>query len=237
MEPQKESLSVPVAIILAGIIIALAIVFTQMPVSQRSVVDQGGPEDSVVSEKVIINKVTEGDHVRGGINAPVTIIEFSDTECPFCKVFHETMKTVVDEYDGKVAWVYRHFPLDALHTKARKEAEATECAAKLGGHEAFWKYIDLVFEKTTSNDGLDLSLLPTFAQQIGLNQKDFEKCLENGDTAEIVIGHEKDAKAAGGTGTPHNVLLLSDGRTFPIRGALPLENMKSIIDAALDGKI
>jgi len=234
------------SIIVAGAIVALAIVFTSggslgggLIGSDKQVAPLGGKKsgDLDAEENIIVKEVTASDHIRGDINVPIKIVEFSDTECPFCKNFHQTMKTVVDEYDGQVAWIYRHFPLDALHKKARKEAEASECVAKLGGNDAFWEYIDLIFDTTTSNDGLDLSLLPQFAEQVGLNKTAFQSCLDSGETAQIVREHEQDAQLAGGNGTPHNVLILPDGRTFPVRGALPIENIRSIIDAALAGEI
>src|SRR5207249_6414117 len=82
------------------------------------------------------------------------------------------------EKDGKVVWVYRHFPIDSLHSKARKEAQASECAAALGGNEAFWAYSDKLFEVTPSNNRLDLAQLPRIAQEIGLDRAQFETCLE-----------------------------------------------------------
>lgn len=106
-----------------------------------------------------VRSVNEGDHLRGDPKATVKIVEFSDLECPFCKNFHFTMQQIMSEYPGKVSWAYRHFPLDSLHPKARKEAEASECAAELGGNDGFWSYVDKLFEITPSNNGLDPNLL------------------------------------------------------------------------------
>ena len=78
--------------------------------------------------------------------AELIVVEFSDLDCPFCQKIHGTLQQVVDEYQGKVAWVYRHSPIDSLHPKARKKAEATECAAELGGNEAFWKFVAKFYE-------------------------------------------------------------------------------------------
>src|SRR3989344_5485116 len=104
------------------------------------------------------------------LTVPIAIVEYSDLECPFCKTFQKTLHQIMDEYgeSGKVAWVYRHFPLAQLHTKAAKEAEATECAAELGGNAAFWKYADRLFEVTPSNNNLELSQLPVIAAEVGL---------------------------------------------------------------------
>jgi protein-disulfide isomerase len=113
--------------------------------------------------------VTAADHIRGNIGAKVTIVEYSDLECPFCKIFHATLKQIMSEHtDGSVAWVYRHYPLDSLHPRARKEAEASECAFAQGGNDKFWAYIDRVYEITTSNNTLDPLELPMIASYIGL---------------------------------------------------------------------
>ncbi len=109
--------------------------------------------------EVKIRPVSESDHILGNIDAKIIIVEYSDLECPFCKVFHSTMHQVVKEYSGEVAWVYRHFPIVGLHPKAFREAEATECAWEQGGNEVFWKYTDKLFEVTPSNNGLEESLL------------------------------------------------------------------------------
>src|SRR3990172_9010082 len=105
-----------------------------------------------------LRPVSKGrDHIRGDPAAPVTLVEYSDFECPFCKRFHGTVKKLVDESGGRVRWVFRHFPLDDLHpVKARKEAVASECAAELGGNDAFWKFADRFFELTPSNNRTDI---------------------------------------------------------------------------------
>ncbi len=182
------------------------------------------------------------DHILGNPDAPVKLVEFSDFECPFCKRFHRTMKRLMDEYgeEGKVAWVYRHFPLDELHSKARKEAQAAECANELGGNEAFWAYSDRLFEVTPSNDRLDLALLPRIAQEIGLDRAKFAACLEGdsrgGKYAAHIEADVQDATASGGTGTPYSLVIAPNGKTFPINGAQPLAALKSIIDLALKEK-
>ncbi|HEY4512581.1 MAG TPA: thioredoxin domain-containing protein [Candidatus Paceibacterota bacterium] len=114
-------------------------------------------------EKTLPNMVavTSADHIKGSLSASVKIVEYSDLECPFCKRFHTTMQEVMNTYnkDGKVAWVFRHFPLAQLHSKAPKEAEATECAAELGGNDGFWKFVDKINEITPSNNKLDQALI------------------------------------------------------------------------------
>lgn len=186
-----------------------------------------------------VKPVDAKDHILGDPDAPVKLIEFSDFECPFCKRFHNTVKRIMDEYgsDGRVAWVYRHFPLDSLHSKARKEAQAAECANEIGGNKAFWAYADRIFEATPSNNRLDPALLPQFAEAIGLDRSRFETCLEGdargGKYADHIEADRKDATTSGGTGTPFIVVKARNGKTFPISGAQPYGAVKAIIEMAL----
>ncbi|KKT11432.1 MAG: Sodium/proton antiporter, partial [candidate division WWE3 bacterium GW2011_GWB2_43_22] len=82
------------------------------------------------------------DYVRGDKSARVLLFEYSDYDCPFCKRVHPTLQTLISENAGKVAWVYRQFPLDQLHPTARAKSEAALCAGKLGGNDAFWAFSD-----------------------------------------------------------------------------------------------
>ena len=86
------------------------------------------------------------DHIFGDINAPITLIEYSDFECPFCKRFHPTVENLIANNQGKVRWVYRHFPLGFHNPGAQKQAEASECIGQIGGVETFWQYIDTLLK-------------------------------------------------------------------------------------------
>ena len=98
------------------------------------------------SDDIAINPITDEDHIRGNQDAAVTVVEYSDFGCPYCAQFHQTMKQVTNNYDAsEVAWVYRHFPIPQLHPQAPRLARASECAADLGGQEAFWTFADEVF--------------------------------------------------------------------------------------------
>jgi protein-disulfide isomerase len=187
-----------------------------------------------------VKPVDGEDHILGNSKAPVKVIEFSDFECPFCKSFHTTMKQLMEEYgkDGKVAWVYRHFPIDELHSKARKEAQAAECAYELGGNKAFWAYADRLFEIAPSNNRLDLALLPQIAQDTGLDRATFETCLEGdergGKYAAHIEANHQDATASGGTGTPYSLVIGPKGDITPINGAQIYRVVKAIIDAEIE---
>ncbi len=181
---------------------------------------------------ITLQPITSKDWVKGNRNAKISVVEFSDTECPFCQRFHPTMQQVISTYGDKVNWVYRHFPLTSLHPKAPKEAEATECAGELGGNDAFWRYVDRLFEITPANNGLDPAELPKIAEFVGLNRGRFEECLNSGKYAQKVQDHADQAVAAGGRGTPYSVIVVGDQK-IPVSGAVPFEQLKNLINSAL----
>lgn len=181
---------------------------------------------------ITLAAVTDSDWLRGDKNASVTVVEFSDTECPYCKQFHATMQEVVAKYDGKVNWVYRHFPIVSLHSKAPKEAEALECAGELDGQDGFWKYTDALYAATPSNNGLLASQLPTIAEQVGLNVTKFQKCLDSGKYATKVQQGVTAATTAGAQGTPYSVIVAGDQK-IPVSGAYSTDKISSLIDQLL----
>lgn len=221
---------IPGAILAGALIIAFAVVYggdikEKMGTRTPSTQGEGGGSATVSGVDV---PVSASDHIRGSSNAQITIVEYSDLECPFCKRFHPTMKQVLAEYGDKVRWVYKHFPLDQIHSKADKEAEAAECAGEQKGNDAFWAYIDKVFEVTPSNNGLDPALLPVVAQDLGLDRGKFEACLASGKYAGLVEAQFQEGMRLGVNGTPGSFV---NGE--PVRGAIPFEALKGIIDAQL----
>lgn len=189
------------------------------------------PTDAGTGE-IVMAPVSGDDHIRGSVDAPVVIVEYSDTECPFCKQFHTTMQQVVAEYGDQVAWVYRHFPLDQLHAKARNEAHATECAAELGGNDGFWAFTDQVYARTNSNDSLPETELAVIAGDIGLNVNKFNDCMASDRYADKVQAMYEDAISAGGRGTPYSVIIAGDTK-IPLNGAQPFSQIKTVLDGLL----
>ncbi len=232
---EKTNLMIPGAIVLAGMLVAGAIFFTQGKSENAAAVGKAAGEKPA---EITVRPVDSTDHILGNPNAELVIVEYSDTECPFCKNFHMTMRQVIDEYgkNGKVAWVYRHFPLVQLHSKAPKEAEATECAADIGGKTKFWDYINRLFELTPSNDGLDPAKLPLIAKEVGIDQKQFETCLSSGKFTAAVQKSYEEAVAAGARGTPYSIIITKSGDKMPIDGAEPHASLKAIIDSLLKGR-
>jgi len=138
------------------------------------------------------------------------------------------MKQVMDEYGDQVKWVYRHFPLDQIHPKARPAAIASECVARLGGEDAFWKFADAVFEDQTK-----LSDLSALARSVDVSGSSYENCINDEIVGSIVEEQYQGGIGAGITGTPGNFIINSKGEAWLIPGALPFEQIKTTIDEAL----
>ena len=159
---------------------------------------------------------------QGPEDAPVTIVEFSDFECPFCKRIHPTLKQVMDAYDGKVRLVYRQLPLTSLHPNAQKAAEASLCAHDQG---KFWAMHDAMFE---SSGGLAVASLKATAADIGLDTAEFARCLDSGEKADEVATDLAAARELGLSGTP---ALFINGRY--LSGAQPYETIARVVDDEL----
>lgn len=168
--------------------------------------------------------------IKGNPKAKVTIIEYSDFQCPFCARFaRDTFGKIQKTYGDKVKFVFKHLPLP-FHQYAQKAAEAAECAGKLGGAKAFWALHDKLFLEGNPTGRLDVESLKQFAKQIGLNEKRFSQCLDSGETANLVAKDLQEAQRLGVRGTP---TFFINGRV--VRGALPFEVFKQIIDQELQG--
>jgi protein-disulfide isomerase len=235
---KHDNLSIPIAIVIAGALVAGAIIFSDSPKSAGQAADNIATRNQVGADTdtadASILAIRPDDHVLGNPNADVLIIEYSDTECPFCKQFHVTMKEIMDQYGktGSVAWIYRHFPLDQIHPKARKEAEALECVNELGGNDAFWRYLDRIFEITPANNGLDLTQLPVLAKEVGIDVNRFNSCLSSGKYADRVESDFADGVVLGVKGTPYSIVWnRKTGKQMPLNGAYPFTNVKAILGA------
>lgn len=237
-ESKKFSLSTPAAIVIAGAFIAVAVFLGMRGAATTSALPQQPVAQQPTGDLEQMKAITSADHIRGNPDAQVKIVEYSDTECPFCKRFHGTMKEAMDKYgkDGKVAWVYRHFPLDQLHSKARKEAVALECANEQGGNDKFWSYADRLYEVTPANNGLDPAELPKIAQYVGLDVAKFNTCLASTKYDQHIEDEVQNAVATGGNGTPWSIVVAKSGKKYPLSGAQPLDAVKQLIEVALKDK-
>ena len=127
-------------------------------------------------------------------------------------------------FNGKINWVYRHFPLSFHNPGAQKQAEAAECAAEIGGNEAFWKYTDTLFQRTrTGGRGFPLTGLTPMAKEFGLDGDAFQACLDSGKHTGRVQQDIKDGSKAGITGTPGTIIINNKtGDVVAISGARPI---------------
>jgi len=162
---------------------------------------------------------------RGPSDAKVTIVEFSDFQCPFCSRAHDTVEEVMRSYAGKVKLVYRQMPLTQLHPNAMKAAEASLCAHDQG---KFWEYHDKLF---ANQQQLDRPSLEKYAQDLGLNMSKFKADLDSGKYKSAIEAQTKEGTTVGVTGTP---AVFINGRR--ISGAYPFDTFKKIADEELAKK-
>jgi protein-disulfide isomerase len=182
------------------------------------------------------------DFIYGKPDAVISIIEYSDFECPFCKQFGDIPNKVVDAMPDQVNLVWRNFPLSFHDPMATKEAIATVCAAQQGGNDAFWKYADSIFKNTRSNGQGLPSLngsdpLMTLAQEQGLNTENFATCMRSESVAKQVNADLEDGINAGISGTPGIILVNHKTATFNVlAGAVPEDVLKQEVKNLLNTK-
>ncbi|PIN87918.1 disulfide bond formation protein DsbA [Candidatus Woesearchaeota archaeon CG10_big_fil_rev_8_21_14_0_10_32_24] len=192
--------------------------------------DEGGAAAPEAPAPLIdMASLLDDDAVKGDVNAPVTIVEWSDYECPFCGRFYsETFGQIDNEYikTEKVKLIVRDFPL-SFHTQAQKAAEAAECAGDQG---KYYEMHNLLFEKGVTGG---VAGFKGYAKELGLNTAKFDSCLDSGEKASETANDMSDGAAAGIQGTPGFVIGPSDGKGIQISGAQPFAVFKQVIDAVL----
>lgn len=213
----------PLAIIIAGVLIAGAVLYANDKIPSVRLPAQAG---GAVAMGNAGDKNLEGDDpILGNPEAPVAIVEFGDFQCPFCKRFFDTTeKKIIDTYvkTGKAKLIYRDFPLTSIHEWAQKTAEASECADEQG---KFWPYHDLLYQR---QDMFSITNLKTWAREIGLDGARFNQCLDSGKYAKEVEEDLAAGQAAGVNGTPATFI---NGRL--IAGAVPFAQFQAIIEEEL----
>ncbi len=235
-------MSLPAAIIIAGAIIAIALIWINRPAgtlpSKNSALPQPGSGTGTMSA------VTSEDHIIGNPNAAVKIVEYSDPSCPYCKTFNPIMQRVITEYGpgGSVAWVYRHFALDKpdengdiLHPNSGRQARAMECAAALGGNTAFWAYEKKWYESFPSDGAnrsrtLDDAQIAEVAKSVNLDPVSFNDCLASGRFQDRVDQQFTDGINAGVSGTPYTIILTPSGSKIPLPGLTDYATIKKALD-------
>ena len=179
----------------------------------------------------------DDDPIKGSNDAPITIVEFSDFQCPFCSRFHiQTFPLILKEYvdTGKVKFVYRDFPIQNSHPNAFPAAAASECAHEQNN---YWEYHNALFERQTIWNNLEISdsinTFKKFAIELGLNEDQFNSCLDSGKYIEEINKDLKDGTNYGITGTPGFLIGNEKNGFVKLTGAQPFEAFKKIIDSQL----
>ncbi|MFZ1721372.1 MAG: DsbA family protein [Microgenomates group bacterium] len=189
-----------------------------------------GPTEDQIKQ---MPPVEENEYSRGADDAKITLVEYSDLECPFCQRHHETMVQVMEEFDGDVKWVMRHYPL-SFHQYAQKAAEAAECVGADAGEEAFWQFVDAYFERTTaSGTGFPLEDLAALGEEFGADANNVQGCLDNDIMASKVQEQMAAGTTAGVSGTPGTFIVTKDGVQELIPGALPIEQIRTTLQKYL----
>ena len=173
--------------------------------------------------KANVPEVVETDHVRGVIeNYKVTLIEYSDFQCPACAAYEPVIEQLLKDFPNELRLVYRHFPL-SIHENAESAALAAECSKE---QNKFWEYHDKLFQNQQS---LDIASLKKYATDLKLETKQFNDCLDNKKYQSIVQQDLQDGAAVGVSGTP---TFFVNG--IPMVGAQPFSSFKQVIDGELN---
>ncbi len=232
MQPQKSGPSMVLVLLLIAISFFTGFLYFKVQNLEKG----GGTAEQLEQTapprptELKIAKPTTNDHWRGSKDAKFVLVEYSDLECPFCKSAHPTLQKLLTENEGKMAWVFRHYPL-SFHAKAQKSAEAVECASEQGGDDAFWKMTDAIYEKMPD---IELTGMADLASSLGLDGATLQTCMDSNRFAQKVKDQQAEGTKVGVQATPSNVIYnLSNDKTLLIEGALPYEQFKPQLDAFL----
>ena len=226
MSEQKSfELNPSISILIAGVLIASAIVFVNVRPAAPAAVAAGGAQAPTTATNV--RAPSAQDHIVGSLNAPLVLIEYTDFQCPFCSMVHPTLKKIVSESNGQIAWVLRNFPLESIHPNARPAALAAECIAQELGNDAYWKSADAVFADQSK---MSPAYFEQLALQLGAQKTSYKSCIASASAAKKVDADSAEAQQNGGQGTPYTVLYDKKGQVG-VSGALPYETFSDVIKA------
>ncbi len=215
----KNSLTIPLAIVAGGIIVAGAVYF-----SIAKTPSAGNPS--------LVRPVGVADHILGSPTAPVMIIEYSDFDCEFCRGFHDTLHQIIvnEGASGRVAWVFREFPLSEIHPNAFSAARAAECVAQVAGNDAFWKFTDALF----ANQPADPSNYGTLASSIGISGTPFATCYATASTTldARITADRQNALSMGAMGTPFSIILTNGKNPVIMAVGYSYDAVKQLVDQA-----
>ena len=220
-----KDLAIPLAILFSGLLLSIAIYVVRI---KHTLTNGGGNPEAV-------RAVAPSDHLIGNPSAPIMVVEYADIDSSYSKSFQLTMEQLMTEYasTGKVAWVYRHFPLGDEHPNAATHALAAECATSLSVPTTFFRFIDALQAAAPGENQFNPSGYPGIVRELGIDEGAFKKCITDGAFTKRVHDDYANALASGATGSPFVVLIIQGQKPTPINGALPYTSMKKLIDQSI----
>jgi len=221
--PKNLELSPSVSILIAGVLIAGAIIFVNLNANAAA----APGSDGTLPGNTSVPAPSADDHIIGDPNAPIVLIEYSDFECYYCMQAYPTIKRIVEENNGQVAWVMRHLPLDSIHPEARPAALAAECIAEQLGNDGWWAFTDSMF---TNQEDLGTARYLSLASQLGADTGQYMSCVTSKKYNQKLDDQSAEAQVAGAQGTPYTVVY-GNGAQVPLSGALPYEQFAAVIKA------
>ena len=224
----KNVYATPIAIVVAGVFIAGALFYGGQTAANLPTAQHGSASGNRPQAAGDFRMPSAEDHARGNLDAPIAIVEFSDFECPFCARFNPALQKIVEE-NKDVKWVYRHFPLSTIHSRALSAAVASECIARLAGNDAFWSFADDAF---ANQNKLGDSWYEESATALGIDKSAFSACTSDKNVVADIQADLDEATESGGRGTPYVVIVTQSGRRMPFSGALPYEQVAGLVDQA-----
>lgn len=218
-------LLIPLAIVIAGLIVAVAVYVDRV----HHIVQQGTGNPSAV------RAISPDDHIVGNPAAPVAIIEYADIDSTYTKQFQPTMEQLMAEYaaGGKVAWVFREFPLTMVHANSASDALAAECVASLSSSATFFQFIDAIQAAAPGSEEFNPAGYGAILNQLGVDQGKFVSCMTNGTYEKRIASDYDNALASGATGSPYVILIVHGQKPTAISGAVPYASLKKIVDGAI----
>lgn len=206
----------------------LALAANVQPSAPSPAANNGDTQPSQPSAPVKPVKAVDerSEHILGNKNAKVTLVVYSDYQCPFCKRFEPTLQETIKKYPKDVRIVFRNFPLNSIHPYAQKAAEAAECVAKFGGNNAFWKMHDKIFDAAGKGD-LTIEVLLAAAKESGVDQNRVKACIDSNEMKARVDADLASGSDAGVEGTPATFV---NGKL--VSGALPFSAFEAELKTA-----
>jgi protein-disulfide isomerase len=218
----SQSRVIPIAILAAGAILSIALYIAFYT-----------PHSGDNDNPSLVAPVTGADHIFGNPAAPVLIIEYADYTSPYCAAYDETLRQLIatEGATGKVAWVYRHFPLSATSTTALRHAEAAECAGQVAGSQGFWDFDEALY----TSQPVDPSSYGALAASVGITTTDFAACLASASstTDARIMSDRQNALDMGATGVPFTVILAQGHAPIALDGAYSYDALKQQVDSVL----